>query len=232
MIDLLAEIKSSAVRTGSDDFIFTSESGKLVCPDNYRKRVFRAAVETADLPDRLRICLRRLLSKLRYRKLVGDYGWVLQRQENGTLHYHGIFFMKWFTDDLMLWRKLVVESGFGPQNFIERARPTHARYCAKYISTRLAELESGHRAYGFSRGFPAAPSPSVWPPPEEDDCVWEPLFGPGRYSRVLGIDGLPDWLFDPPQRGSETGDLPFPWLAGTGPRPLANSTIIGGEPLE
>ncbi len=55
LIDLLAELKTSAEKTGSKDFIFTSESGKLVCPDNYRSRIFRAAVEKADLPDRLRI---------------------------------------------------------------------------------------------------------------------------------------------------------------------------------
>ncbi len=150
-------------------------------------------------------CLRRLISKLRYRKLLAGYGWVLQRQENGTLHYHGIFFMKWFRDDLELWRKLVEESGFGSQQFIERAKPEHARYCSKYISHRLADLEEGQRAYGFSRDFPAAPAfdpaeGSIFGGPAQEgagECEWEPLLGAGKYCRIYSGTEIPWWVFDP-----------------------------------
>jgi hypothetical protein len=57
-------------------------------------------------------------------------------------------------DDLALWRKLLVESGFGVQNKLVIARPEHAAYVTRYISTELAKLAPGRRAYGFSRHFP------------------------------------------------------------------------------
>lgn len=99
-------------------------------------------------------CLRKLIGRLRYRGDLAEYGWVLQRQSNGTLHYHGIFHMRWYDDDLAAWREMVVKSGFGPQNKIVAAHEHHARYCAKYMSQRLADVGSGHRAFGFSRHFP------------------------------------------------------------------------------
>lgn len=77
--------------------------------------------------------LESLISRLRYRKLLGEYGWVLQRQANGTLHYHGIVWLPWFTDELAEWRRLVDRSGFGPQQRIELATNEHANYCARYL---------------------------------------------------------------------------------------------------
>jgi hypothetical protein len=89
----------------------------------------------------------------RYRGYLGAYGWVLQRQRNGTLHFHGIAHLPWFADGLAEWRELLVKSGFGVQNKLVVAERQHARYCAKYISTRLAGLAPLRRAYGFSADF-------------------------------------------------------------------------------
>jgi len=97
---------------------------------------------------------RSLVARLRYRGYLGAYGWVLQRQRNGTLHFHGIAHLPWFADGLAEWRELLVKSRFGVQNKLVVADLQHASYCAKYISTRLAELAPLRRAYGFSRGFP------------------------------------------------------------------------------
>lgn len=44
--------------------------------------------------------------------------------------------------------------GFGVQNKLAVAERQHASYCAKYISTRLAQLAPPRRAYGFSASFP------------------------------------------------------------------------------
>lgn len=98
--------------------------------------------------------LRALVRRLRYRDYLGAYGWVLHRQKNGTLHYHGIAHMPWFDDSLAEWRELIRASGFGIQNRLVQAEPEHAGYCTRYISTRLAELAPLRRAYAFSREFP------------------------------------------------------------------------------
>jgi hypothetical protein len=130
--------------------------------------------------------LRALVRRLRYRGYLGAYGWVLQRTNAGTLHYHGIAHMPWFNDGLAEWRELIQASGFGVQNKLVRAKASHAGYCARYISTRLAELAPLRRAYSFSRTFP----PSAWEADrkakkeqreqffeafgEEPDCEWLP----------------------------------------------------------
>lgn len=101
---------------------------------------------------------RSLVSRLRYRGQLGPYGWVLQRQLGGTLHYHGIAHMPWQTDDLTMWREQIGKSGFGVQNRLEVARPSHAGYCAGYISRNLASLARLRRAYSFSPNFPRAPA--------------------------------------------------------------------------
>ena len=100
---------------------------------------------------------RALVGRLRYRGQLGPYGWVLQRQVGGTLHYHGIAHMPWQSDRLEMWRYQVVEAGFGPQNRLEVAGLTHASYCARYISRNLASLSRLRRAYSFSPGFPRPP---------------------------------------------------------------------------
>lgn len=99
-------------------------------------------------------CWRSLVGRLRYREQLGAYGWVLQRQLGGTLHYHGIAHMPWQRDGLAEWRKLIVDSGFGPQNYLVLADPEHAAYCARYISRNLASLARLRRAYSFSPSFP------------------------------------------------------------------------------
>jgi hypothetical protein len=100
--------------------------------------------------------LRSLSRRLRYREYLHALGWVLHRQQNGTLHYHGIAWMPWFDDDLAEWRELIAASGFGQQNKLLPAQPEHAGYCARYISTKLAELAPMRRAYSFSRDFPVS----------------------------------------------------------------------------
>lgn len=123
--------------------------------------------ENAPDEDQAHAALRKLVARLRYREYLGAYGWVLQRQANGklpangeppeelgTLHYHGVFHLPWFNDDLKEWRELVEASGFGPQQNIKKAEPRHAGYVANYISSRLARLAPVRRAYSFSRDFP------------------------------------------------------------------------------
>lgn len=101
-------------------------------------------------------CWSILTRKLKYRGLLGEYGWVLQRQGNKskTLHFHAIAHMPFFKDGLKEWRGLVIASGFGPQQRIEIADVAHARYCAQYMTKRVADLPKGNRAWSFSRGFP------------------------------------------------------------------------------
>jgi hypothetical protein len=101
--------------------------------------------------------LRSLLGRLKYRQRLGCYGWVLQRQKNESLHFHGIAHLVYFSD-LALWRDLIVKSGFGVQNRLVVAADRHAGYIAKYISRRngLAVLAPLRRAYGFSADFPQA----------------------------------------------------------------------------
>lgn len=94
------------------------------------------------------------MTKLRDAGRLGAYGWVLQRTKRSTLHYHGIAHLTWFDDNLVEWRRMVAESGFGPQNRLVLAEVRHAGYVARYISTGLAALAPGRRAYGFSRSFP------------------------------------------------------------------------------
>jgi hypothetical protein len=102
--------------------------------------------------------LRSLIGRLRYRRYLTEYSWVLQRQREGqgTLHYHGIWWMRpWpVSDRLQEWRSLIVASGFGVQNKLKIAQGEHAGYCASYISRRMAALARLRRAYGFSQGFP------------------------------------------------------------------------------
>ena len=160
-----------------------------------RLRAAQAMATTAALPrrdtgapdpDEAHDAWRRLVISLRHRSrdYLGAYGWVLQRQKNGTLHYHAIAHLPWFSDDLHEWRELIVRSGFGVQNKLVRADPRHAGYCARYISTRMADLPSGRRAYGFSRDFPVAASVEErsrvralltaegWKP----ECEWFPAY--------------------------------------------------------
>jgi hypothetical protein len=111
-------------------------------------------LDNAPDEDQAHRALRSLVGRLRYRGYLGAYGWVLQRQNNGTLHYHGIWHLPWFDDDLDEWRELIVKSGFGVQNKLVPARREHAGYCARYISKRLAHLAPLRRAFGFSRDFP------------------------------------------------------------------------------
>jgi hypothetical protein len=125
--------------------------------------------------------LRKLVARLRRRDLLGYYGWVLHRTQAGTLHYHGIAELPWFTDKLALWRTLVVASGFGPQQHLDWAKPEHGKYCARYVSTGLADLQPLRRAYSFSRDFPQVPA---WVDPNDavaaevgmdpDPCAWVP----------------------------------------------------------
>lgn len=125
--------------------------------------------------------LRSLVRRLRYRDLLSEYGWVLQRTERGTLHYHGIGHMPFMDDDLAEWRGLLAASGFGVQNKLLIAKPSHAGYVTRYISARLAELAPLRRAYGFSQKFP---QPQVVQESEqteellaelgaEPECQWE-----------------------------------------------------------
>jgi hypothetical protein len=99
-------------------------------------------------------CWRSLTRRLRYRDLLGEYGFVLQRTKRGTLHFHGIGQMSWMNDGLAEWRSLLLASGFGVQNKLLVAEPSHAGYVTRYISTRLADLAPLRRAYSFSRNFP------------------------------------------------------------------------------
>lgn len=108
--------------------------------------------------DEAQRCWRSLTRRLRYRDLLGEYGFVLQRTKRGTLHFHGIAHMPWMDDDLAEWRALLTASGFGIQNKLVVAAPSHAGYVTRYISTRLADLAPLRRAYGFSRRFPQARS--------------------------------------------------------------------------
>lgn len=104
--------------------------------------------------DQAHLALRSLVARLRYRDYLGAYGWVLQRQKNDSLHYHGIFHLPWFTDDLKEWRDLAVVSKFGPQQNIKIANVKHATYLSRYISNRLAKLSPVRRAFSFSQDFP------------------------------------------------------------------------------
>lgn len=131
-------------------------AGMAETPDPLRAMFFTATFPLDQAPDEdgAHRSLRSLVRRLRYRGKLGAYGWVLQRQANGTLHYHGIAHMPWFDDGLAEWRRLLVASGFGVQNKLVVARPEHAAYCARYISARLATLAPLRRAYSFSRDFP------------------------------------------------------------------------------
>jgi hypothetical protein len=137
-------------------------------------------------------CMRSLVSRLRYRGLLGDYGWVLQRQQNGTLHFHGIAEMCWMDDKLKLWGELIVKSDFGIQNSLEVARPSHAAYCARYISRNLADLAPLRRAYGFTKNFPRAPEkdPGEKVPDASEDVLREIL----HPDELAWMDEPCDWI--------------------------------------
>lgn len=149
----------------------------------YGPRFFTLTFRAERTPDEdeAHACLRSLVARLRYRRQLSHYGWVLQRTRRGTLHYHGIAQMTWYDDDLVEWRELIQRSGFDIQNRLEVARAEHASYCARYIATRLARLQRHRGAYGFSRGFPK-PDPRWQPDPallasigiEQDPCLWLP----------------------------------------------------------
>ena len=117
---------------------------------------FTLTFPASDAPDEdgAHEALRSLVRRLRYRDLLGTYGWVLQRQNNGSLHYHGIAHMPWMSDGLKEWRGLLAASGFGTQHNLKRAQPVHAHYCARYISRSLATVARLRRAYSFSPTFP------------------------------------------------------------------------------
>lgn len=106
--------------------------------------------------------LRSLVARLRYRELLTEFGWVLQRgkpsahSKLGHLHYHGVAWMPWMSDDLKQWRDLLARSGFG-RNQLVIAEPRHAAYISRYVSARLADLSRCRRAYGFSKNFPQTP---------------------------------------------------------------------------
>jgi hypothetical protein len=126
---------------------------------------------------------RSLVARLRYRDYLGEYGWVLQRQRQGTLHFHGVAHLPWFSDGLAEWRQLLRKSGFGVQNKLVVAERQHATYCAKYISTRLAELAPLRRAYGFSASFPqskfeanSALLAERYGIVLDSDCAWTPSY--------------------------------------------------------
>jgi len=123
--------------------------------------------------------------RLRYRGYLGAYGWVLHRQENGTLHYHGIAHLPYFDDGLEEWRELLVSSGFGVQNKLKVAKPQHARYTANYIGSRLATVQPFRRAYSFSRDFPR----SDW-----EEARRRSAQGDGMLRDVLGAEPQCDWM--------------------------------------
>lgn len=127
-------------------------------------------------------CWRSLVRRLRYRDLLSEYGFVLQRTKRGVLHLHGIGHLKFMSDDLAEWRKLLVASGFGVQNKLVIAKPAHAGYVTRYISTGLAELAPLRRAYSFSQSFPHPEAVQQRREQEEalqsigakPECSWEP----------------------------------------------------------
>jgi hypothetical protein len=128
---------------------------------------------------------RKLVGRLDYRQMLGPYGWVLQRQQNATLHYHGVAFLPFQTDGLALWRELLTKSGFGIQNKLVIADAHHAGYIARYIARRkgLADLAHLRRAYGFSADFPQARALTDRVILAEDygvvpdsDCTWVPSY--------------------------------------------------------
>lgn len=136
--------------------------------------------------------LRSLVRRLRYRGFLGDYGWVLERQKNGTLHFHGIAEMCHMADDLDLWVDLIEESGFGTQNSIEVARPSHAGYCARYISRKLADLAPLRRAYAFTPSFPRPPKPE--PENKELNAAEETERGILHPDEVALLEKECDWI--------------------------------------
>ena len=121
-----------------------------------------ADVLYTDVPASCRSCTedgahaswRKLVGRLDYRQMLGPYGWVLQRQQNATLHYHGIAFLPFQTDGLALWRDLLTKSGFGIQNKLIVADAHHAGYIARYIARRKGLADRGPLAQSvwlFSR---------------------------------------------------------------------------------
>lgn len=123
--------------------------------------------------------------RLRYRGHLGAYGWVLQRQENGTLHYHGIAHLPYFDDDLEEWRELLIASGFGVQNKLKVAKPQHARYTSNYIGSRLATVQPFRRAYSFSQDFPH----SEW-----EEARRRSAEGDKVLRQILSAEPLCEWM--------------------------------------
>jgi hypothetical protein len=125
-------------------------------PDGRHPMFFTLTFPAQQAPDvdEAQRAWRSLVRRLRYRDLLDEYGFVLQRTKRGVLHWHGIGHFRFMEDGLALWRNLLVASGFGVQNRLAIAKPSHAGYVTRYISTGLAELPADRRAYGFSRSFP------------------------------------------------------------------------------
>lgn len=73
--------------------------------------------------------------------------------------------MTWMNDGLKEWRSLIEKSGFGIQNKLLVAQPSHAGYCSRYIASNLAELAALRRAFSFSKEFPL----SQWEQKRRDD---------------------------------------------------------------
>lgn len=80
-------------------------------------------------------------------------------------------------------RELLVKSGFGAQNKLVVAERQHANYCAKHISTRLAELAPLRRSYGFSASFPQSEFQAnrvllaeQYDIVLDSDCAWTPSY--------------------------------------------------------
>ncbi len=125
-------------------------------PQGMHPMFFTLTFPADDAPDETEAqrCWRSLVRRLRYRDLLCEYGFVLQRTKQGVLHFHGIGHMPFMDDDLAEWRRLITASGFGVQNKLLIAKPSHAGYVTRYISIGLAELAPLRRAYGFSQRFP------------------------------------------------------------------------------
>jgi hypothetical protein len=157
-------------------------AGIEAAPTNMAARFFTLTFPADRAPDEneAQRAWRSLVARLKYRGLLGEYGWVLQRTKRGTLHFHGVAHMPWMTDGLAEWRALIEASGFGVQNPLETAHPRHARYCARYISSGFAEIAPLRRAFGFSREPPpvaGGPDPALLAAvgAEAEPCYWVPV---------------------------------------------------------
>lgn len=139
--------------------------------------------------DDLQRAWRSLVGRLRRRDLLGAYGWTIQRTKQGTLHMHGIGHFSW-DPNLARWRAALTASGFGVQNKLKVADAAHARYCARYIGTRFAELAPLRRAFGFSQDFPRTPFLTSCRERAQLEAALAPL------GVVPECDWAPEWEFE------------------------------------